>query len=293
MATLEQIELSANGVRFAALACGPEQGPLALCLHGFPDSARTWRYLLPDLAALGYRAVAPWMRGYAPTQVPADASYGVGALAADACAIHDAVGAGADAVLIGHDWGAIAGYAAAGYAPERWSRLVTAAVPPLGAIGMKLFSYDQLKRSFYMFVFQNPLAEMAVAADDMAFIARLWEDWSPGYDGAEDVAGVKDALRDPANLAAALGYYRAMLGTTPPDPTYDAQAAAAGGIPPQPTLYLHGDQDGCMAVDLATDAEAFLSPGSKAEVVTGTGHFLHVEKPDEVNRMIGDWVTPA
>ena len=290
MAPTEQIEITANGLRFAALAAGPADGPLALCLHGFPDSAHSWRYLLPDLADRGFRAVAPWMRGYAPSEVPSDGSYGVGALIADTTALHEALGADGRAVLIGHDWGAITAYGAASFAPDRWARLVAGAVPPLGAIGMKLFGYDQLKRSFYMFVFQSPMAEMAVAADDLAFIERLWQDWSPGYEAAEDVAGVKDALRDPANLSAALGYYRAMLGSAPPDPTYDAQAAASAVMPPQPTLYLHGNQDGCMAVDLATDSLAFLSPGSRFEVIEGTGHFLHVEKPEQVNRLIVDWV---
>jgi pimeloyl-ACP methyl ester carboxylesterase len=84
-------------------------GPLALCLHGFPDSVHTWRYLLPDLPAAGFRAVAPWMGVYAPTAVPADGSYGAGALAGGACALHEALGGDGRAVLIGHDWGAIAG----------------------------------------------------------------------------------------------------------------------------------------------------------------------------------------
>ncbi len=293
MATLERIEIKANGIIFAALATGPADGPLALCLHGFPDSAQTWRYLLPALAEHGFRAVAPWMRGYAPTGIPTDASYGSGALVADAVALHDALGGDGRAAIIGHDWGAIATYGAAAFAPDRWHRVVTAAVPPLGAVGMKLFSYDQLKRSFYMFVFQSPLAEMAVAADDLAFVERLWGDWSPGYAAADDVAAVKDALRDPANLAAALGYYRAMLGTTPPDPNYEPQAAAVAAVPPQPTLYLHGDQDGCMGVDLARDAISFLSAGSRQEIVPGTGHFMHVEKPELVNQLICQWVATS
>jgi pimeloyl-ACP methyl ester carboxylesterase len=288
---MEQLDVSANGLRFAALVDGPADGPLALCLHGFPDSAHTWRHLLPALGAVGFRAVAPWMRGYAPTEVPADASYGVGALIADTEALHDALGGDSDAVLVGHDWGAITAYGAASFAPERWKRLVTMAVPPFGAVGMKLFSYDQLKRSFYMFVFQSPMAEIAVAADDLAFIDRLWDDWSPGYDSADDVPAVKDALRDPANLGAAIGYYRAMLGTSPPDPAYAAQSAAMGSISPQPTLYLHGATDGCMGVDVANEAPAFLSSGSESKVIDGAGHFLHVEKPDQVNDLIVDWVT--
>jgi pimeloyl-ACP methyl ester carboxylesterase len=288
--TFEHVEVRANGLRFAALAAGPADGPLVVCHHGFPDSAWTWRLLLPALAGAGFRAVAPWMRGYAPTDVPADGSYGVGALAADMCALHEALGGDERAVLVGHDWGAIGAYAAAAHAPERWRRLVTMAVPPTAAIGMKLFAYEQLKRSFYIFLFQTPLAELAVGADDLAFVEGLWRDWSPGYDASEDLPAVKDALRGPANLGAAIGYYRAMLGTTPPDPAYAAQAAAASSTPPQPTLYLHGDRDGCLDPDVAAGAEQFLSPGSRAEVVADAGHFLHVERPDVVNKLVLDWI---
>ena len=74
--------VTANRLRFGVLEAG--RGPLALCLHGFPDSARTWRYLLPQLAEAGFHAVAPFMRGYAPTGIPEDGGYGLGALVADA-----------------------------------------------------------------------------------------------------------------------------------------------------------------------------------------------------------------
>ena len=80
----------ANGLDFGMLEAG--SGPLALCLHGFPDAAYTWRHLLPVLAAAGFHAVAPFMRGYAPTEVPADGAYQLGALAADAVALHDVLG---------------------------------------------------------------------------------------------------------------------------------------------------------------------------------------------------------
>src|ERR1700733_4610942 len=70
--------VTANGVDFTYFAAGPADGPLALCLHGFPDTAHTWRHLVPRLADLGFRAVAPFMRGYAPTSVPADGAYDTG-----------------------------------------------------------------------------------------------------------------------------------------------------------------------------------------------------------------------
>src|SRR5262249_4134937 len=158
-----------------------------------------------------FHAVAPFMRGYAPTAVPGDAAYQVGALAADAVALHEVLGGDGDAVLIGHDWGAEAAYAAAAHAPGRWRRLVTLAVPP-AALDPVLFSdYEQLKRFFYIFLFRDPLgfADALVASDQMSFLDRLWRDWSPGYQAGEDLARVKESLRDPANLAAAIGYYRA------------------------------------------------------------------------------------
>src|SRR3954463_3837735 len=192
-----------NGIEFAYLACG-DDGPLALCLHGFPDSAWTWRHLLPELAAAGFRAVAPWLRGYAPTGLDPKGRYQNGASVADTLAFHDALGGDASAVLIGHDWGARIATGAAVMAPDRWRTLVTAAVPPGGAVAQGFLTYRQLRRSWYMFFFQNPLAELAVAMNDLEFIDGLWEDWSPGYNAAVDLAYVKESLRDPAHLSAAL-----------------------------------------------------------------------------------------
>jgi pimeloyl-ACP methyl ester carboxylesterase len=127
----------------------------------------------------GFHAVAPFMRGYAPTAVPADGAYQVGALVADVVALHEVLGGDGDAVLIGHDWGAEAAYGAAAYAPDRWRRLVTLAVPP-AALDEVLFSdYEQLKRFFYLFMFRDPagLAEMVVARDEMAYLDKLWADF--------------------------------------------------------------------------------------------------------------------
>jgi len=233
------------------------------------------------------------LRGYAPTTVPADGHYQPGMLALDACALHEAFGAGDDAVLIGHDWGALAAYSAVHHPTVRWRRLVTMAVPPPPTLTSAFFSYEQLRKSWYMFFFQSPLADMAVPMDDLAFIDRLWADWSPGYDATEDLPHVKDALRDPANLAAAIGYYRATLGGVglTDDPTVVALQSAANGAPPLPALYLHGATDGCMGADLAGLAgDALTHEGSRVEIVEGGGHFLHVERPDAVNALVLDFL---
>src|SRR5271154_724758 len=155
--------VTANGLQFGVLEAG--SGPLALCLLGFPDSARTWRYLLPALADAGFHAVAPFMRGYAPTEIPEDGCFGLGALVADTVGLHDGLGGDGRAVLVGNDWGAETAYGAATFAPDRWRRVVTLAVPPL-ALDTRMFAdYDQLKRFFYLFFLKTPFAESVVGAD--------------------------------------------------------------------------------------------------------------------------------
>ncbi len=270
----------ANGLRFALLEAGPADGTLALCLHGFPDTAWTWRHLLPALGTAGYRAVAPFLRGYAPTEAPAPGGYTNAELGRDACALHEALGGGRPGVLIGHDWGALAAYRAAAQAPERWRCLVTASVPPTGPIPVDLFSHEQMRRSWYSYLLQLPVAERLVAADDFRFLERLWADWSPGYDGAEDLVRVKEALRAPASLAAAIAYYRDNPSALPEAPAESAPAA----LPP--LLYLHGLADGCIGADVVDAARPFFPPGAEVAVLEGAGHFLHLERPAEVNERI-------
>jgi pimeloyl-ACP methyl ester carboxylesterase len=289
----------ANDLEFVILEAGPAHGPLALCLHGFPDSARTWRHLLPRMADAGFHAVAPFMRGYAPTGIPADGAYSVGALAADAHVLHEVLGGGADAVLIGHDWGAEAAYAAAAFAPGRWRRLVTLAVPPASLDPVLFSDYEQLKRFFYLFMFRDPtgFADAIVAAHKMAFLDQLWREWSPGYDATQDLANVKECLREPAHLAAAIGYYRAESDRSgyPSEETGSIQwlirSETHVGQAPQPTLYLHGADDGCISVELARRAEPLLSSGSRMVVIEAAGHFLHLEKPGETGEHILGWIT--
>lgn len=300
-AVLRARTVRANDLEFGLLEAGT--GPLALCLHGFPDCAHTWRQLLLALAGAGFRAVAPFMRGYAPTAVPADGAYQLGALVADAVALHQVLGGDGDAVLIGHDWGAEAAYGAAAYAPDRWRRLVTLAVPPQALDPVLFTDYEQLKRFFYLFMFQDPLgfAEAMVARDGMSFLDKLWLDWSPGYQPGDHLAQIKECLREPANLAAAIGYYRAAGVPNAPGATagaagaaasrYAAEQQAAGLQAPQPTLYLHGAADGCIGVELARGAERLLAPSSRMVVIEDAGHFLHLEKPAEVNEHILAWVS--
>ena len=282
--------VSANGTDFSYLECGT--GKLALLLHGFPDTAQTWRHLMPQLAEMGYRVVAPFMRGYAPSAVPSDGCYQTAMLARDANALHENLGGDSEAIIIGHDWGAPSCYGAAIDAPNRWHRVVGMAVPPTAALGMAFVqNLEQIKKSWYMFFFQHGLADLVVGANNHAFIEMLWRDWSPGYDASVDLEFIRKSLADPKNLQAALGYYRATLGDGYRDPQLsELQNQMAASVPTQPLLYLHGANDGCIGADVVESAKKIAPANVKFEVVEAAGHFLQLEQPKVVNKLICDFL---
>jgi len=282
--------VSANGTDFSYLECGT--GKLALLLHGFPDTPQTWRHLMPELASMGYRVVAPFMRGYAPSAVPADGCYQTAMLARDANALHEKLGGNGESIIIGHDWGAPSCYGAAIDAPTRWRKVVGLAVPPTAALGMAFVqNLEQIKKSWYMFFFQHGLADLVVGANNHAFIEMLWRDWSPGYDASFELESIRRSLAEPKNLQAALGYYRATLGDGYRDPQLgELQNQITSGVPTQPMLYLHGANDGCIGVDVVESAKKIAPANVKFEVVSASGHFLQLEQPKVVNKLICDFL---
>lgn len=276
----------ANGLRFAALEAGA--GPLVLCLHGFPDNAWTFRAQISALVDAGYRIVAPFLRGYAPSAIPEDGRFQSAVLAQDVVAMLDALGEPAAAVF-GHDWGAVAAAGAAILAPAKMARLVTAAVPHGPSVPQALMtSYAQQKRSWYMFFFQSPLAEMAVAHEDYRFLEELWRDWSPGWDfPREAIEEVKATFREPGVLTAALSYYRCTLDPTRQDPELAGwQQSLAFSPISVPSLVFHGERDGCIGGELLEGMESFFPAGVEVHRLPDAGHFLHREQPEAVNRIL-------
>ena len=134
-------------------------------------------------------------------------------LSEDALALIPALGY-KDAIIFGHDWGAVAAYGAAAASPDRVSKLITAAVGyGSGFFEALATNYAQQRRSWYMFFFQTKIAEAAVSFNDFAFLEKLWTDWSPGWKWApEDLEALKQSFRATGTLEAALGYYRVTLG---------------------------------------------------------------------------------
>lgn len=290
--TGDVLEIELDEVTLAALTWGPQDGPVAVLLHGFPDTAHTWRHLGPHLAEQGWRVVAPHLRGYAPSGLPRDGSFHVGAIMADAVGIHERLGGDERAVLVGHDWGAIASNALAGHDDCPFAKVVTLAVPPLGA----LQDFDarlmlkQIPNSWYILFNQLPfLPERA----HERLVRKLWRDWSPGYDAREDLRHVLEAMATPGHTSAPFDFYRALTKPWTTPATYKPWQATLMSLPIRPLMYLHGAEDGCMEAGYAERAAAALGNRMEFHVVSDSGHFLHVERPEIVNQLIAGFIGPA
>jgi pimeloyl-ACP methyl ester carboxylesterase len=258
------LPVRANGIDFAFLTWG--EGPLLLLLHGFPDTAHTWDDLGPRFAREGWRVVAPFLRGYAPSGRPTRDDYGAETLGRDVAALIEALGADS-AVVAGHDWGAMAAWSAASLAPERVARLVAVAIPhpsslrptPSNLWGVRHFA-----------VLRLPGAAARFARDDFAGIRELYERWSPAHVWPDtEFEAAKNAFAAPGGLAAALGYYRC-AGLPPPALRRPVQV---------PTLVVGGTHDGVASAVDFEGSRAWVAAPTEVVMVPG-GHFLHREHPD-------------
>ena len=276
----------ANGIEFAYIEEG--DGPVVLLMHGYPDLAQTWEHQMRALADAGYRAIAPNSRGYPPTEVPADGFYDAGTLVTDTKGLIEQL-AGEPVHYIGHDWGAATGYRVVAAYPELFKRSVQLAIPHPLTFAAMFLDPAQIRGRFHFWFFQmKGLAEAATSANDYAMIDYLWKLWSPKLDEPEHRARVKKAMAQPGALEASLTYYRAAFGNAPANPAFEALGDAMNKPISVPTLTVLGDEDpGKVAAKL--QAPLFTGPMEVA-YVDGTGHFLHREKPNEVSKLIIDWL---
>jgi len=292
------IDVHAPAVELKALTWGPPDGPIALCLHGFPDTAYGWRNFAPRLAERGWRVVAPFMRGYAPSSIPSDGSYHIGALMDDALQVRLAAGGTERDVVIGHDWGAMAANGLAAMQDSPFAKAVIMSVPP--AAGFRGQVPDrarllaqvpaQLRRSWYIMYFQLPwLPERSASW----VLPRLWRRWSPGYDAKADLRHVDAAIGTPESWRAALGPYRATIRNTRPPARYAELHRQWTSAPQLASLYLHGRDDGCMTPAFTHWTSRVLPDGSDVAVVENAGHFLQLDQPERVAEMVLSFIGPA
>ncbi len=258
-------QVEASGLRFAYLEQGT--GPLVLLLHGFPDTPHSWDDLRPRLAARGYRVVSPWMRGYAPTQIP-ERDADLETLGRDVLALIAALGE-TQAIVVGHDWGAAAAYVAATREPGRVAKLVAIAIPHPGSLRP---SPRQLWGARHFLTFKMPGAARRFAAHDFAALPALYRRWSPAWDVPDaELAPVRAVFADPASLDAAFGYYRT-LPLWPP--AFLRQPIAV------PTVVFAGLDDTLIPPPHYHAARRLFTGPYTVEEMRG-GHFMHREHPDD------------
>lgn len=274
--------VAANGLRFGYLASG--SGPLVVLVHGFPDTAHSWDATRPALAAAGFRAVAPFTRGYAPTDVPKDEAYDSDTLGRDLIALVRALG-DEPAVVVGHDWGASAAYSAAALEPPAVRLLVTVAIPHPASV-TPTPSVVWAVRHF--FALGQRRAVRWVPERDFAYLDELVHRWSPAWKaGPEETAAVKATFRDPRSLDAALGYYRALRPWPPRSHRTKIRV---------PTVCFAGEGDTTMPIAAYERARSRFTGPYEVERMPG-GHFMHREHPDVFNekllRVLGRLSSPG
>ena len=306
-------EIQANGLVMHVAEAG-EGHPVVLC-HGFPESWYSWRHQLVALAAAGFRAIAPDMRGYGGTEAPADVSaYSIFHLVGDMIGLLDALGI-ERASIVGHDWGAPVAWNAAMMRSDRFDAVAGLSVPfaPRGPVSGLEAARRRGWHSFYQLYFQTPgKAEAEFERDVEATMRRSMWTLSAGpaqiWSGSIGEEGALDALSEPAGpmnwlTEADLAFYAAAFrarGFRGPlnwyrnmDRNWALTAAFQGAVVRQPSCFLTGDRDPYLTVSKPiVDALPKILPDLRGcTIIPGAGHWLSQEAPEEVNRILIEFLT--
>lgn len=283
---MPHIMVTAGALDVAVELHGPEDGPVAILLHGFPDDARAWDGVAPALAAEGVRVVVPFLRGYGPTRYRDAATPRSGqqaALGADLLALMDAMGVGR-AVLAGYDWGGRAACIVAALWPQRVAGLISANgynIQDIAASAQPA-APEQEARYWYQWYLHTERGVRGLEQDRRAFCRLLWRLWSPGWRFSEAEFDRTAASWDnPDFVATVVQSYRHRHRAAPGDPALDAIEARLAERPPitVPAVVLHGAEDGVDPPGNSEGAARWFRGAFRREVVAGAGHFLPREAP--------------
>jgi len=275
---MKSFYLTANGIRFHILGDGPEEEPLVLLLHGFPEFSYAWHRQLPVLAAAGYRAWAPDLRGYNLSDKPRGVrNYHLLTLARDVRELIRAAGV-ERAVVIGHDWGAIIAWRFAMEYPQALSKLVILNVPHPGKYAAGVHNPRQLMRSWYIGLFQIPwLPEYLLSHNSRSWAEELRRAMIRQDRFTEaDAEAYARAMAQPGAMRAAVDYYRAFArwGFWLPVKLIHA-----------PTLMIWGENDVALEKSLTYNTEKFVS-NFRVHYIPHCGHWVQNEAPEEVNKTL-------
>jgi pimeloyl-ACP methyl ester carboxylesterase len=284
----EIIRVAANGIHFEVAAMGTGDR-LALCLHGFPEHAYSWRHQMPMLAKLGYRVWAPNLRGYGNTDSPQEVSaYKTRTLVKDVAALIQAANV-KETVLLAHDWGGALAWSLAMEQPQLIDRLIVLNLPHPACFARELRKPTQLMKSWYIFFFQLPwLPEFMLGRRRGRATSGIIRGSScnPARFPDEALEVYRANAARPGGLTAMINWYRAMLRGG------GLRRFGAGKIPiiQIPTLFLWGDADSALSFSTTEGTEKYVA-NLTFRIFPGVSHWIQQEAPEAVNEMIEAWLT--
>ena len=280
---LEELWFERDGVRLHAVAAGPNDRPLLVLLHGFPEFWYSWRKQIGPLAAAGFRVIVPDQRGYNLSSKPARISdYAVWNLTADVIAIADQLGCDRF-FLAGHDWGAAVAWATALQYPQRLRKLAILNVPH-PAVFLRTINRNprQMLRSWYIAFFQLPrIPESRFSANNFRMGTRsLVASSRPGTFTAEDLDRYREAWSNPGTVTAMINWYRAAFGKHQPQ-LGNSQVHV-------PTRILWGQLDRFLLPEMARESLQYCDSAELTYLPDAT-HWLQHEEPAAVNAALIDF----
>lgn len=270
-----------NGVKLHYVTQG--SGPLMLMLHGFPEFWYSWRHQIPEFAQY-FQVVALDLRGYNDSDKPQDQSaYVMDELLKDVEGVIQGLGYD-KCILVGHDWGgAIAWYFAYAH-PEMVERLIILNLPHPAKFAQGLRTYQQLLRSWYVFLFQLPwLPELLLQFSDYDAIQKAIQGTAVNQSAftPADIDAYKNAAAKRGATTAMLNYYRNIFR--------DLFSQKNWGILAVPTLMIWGENDTALGKELTYDTAAYVND-FKIKYITNCGHWVQQEEPDLVNQYMRDFL---
>jgi epoxide hydrolase 4 len=277
--------IETNGVKLRVVQEGPEDGPLVILLHGFPEFAYSWRRQIPYLVSKGFRVWAPDQRGYNLSDKPEEIiSYTTKELAADVVGLIDAAGA-EKAYLVGHDWGGSVAWRVAREYPDRLSKMVILNAPH-GEVFRKEIrnNFSQLLRSWYIFFFQIPwLAEFIASLGNWGVAESILKNSSlPGTFSQRELKQYREAWSQPNAYRSMINWYRALFQNQP-----NAQKIASRVS--VPTLLIWGANDTVLGREMAQPSIGMCDDG-RLEFIEGATHWVQHEASAKVNHFLGEFL---
>lgn len=269
------MQVTLGSLTFDVRAAGPDDGPLVVLLHGFPQTSWAWRHQLETLAGAGYRVRAPDQRGYSPgARPPGVEAYRSERLMADVLGLVDHEGAERFHV-VGHDWGATIAWQLAARHGDRLATLSTLSVPHPLAYSTALASpdTDQASRSSYFEIFRAEGAELQLLAEGATGLRFVYT--ASGL-SEEEAAPYLEALGTPEALGAALNWYRA------------AGPHLVQGLGPitVPTLHVWSTEDPALGREGAEATREHVEGPYRFEVLEGVDHWIPEHAPDVLDRLL-------